>query len=110
MNFVGMLIGALIGYVLGGGSILGALIGAFLGQSISVGVSRTGWSGHDATRAQEAFFTATFSVMGHMAKADGVVSQDEIRAANAVMAHMNLDPAQRLAAIQLFNQGKESGF
>jgi DnaJ like chaperone protein len=108
MNFVGLLIGALIGFVLGGP--LGAIIGAFLGQSISVGVSHTGWSGHDAARAQEAFFTATFSVMGHMAKADGVVSQDEIQAANAVMAHMNLEPAQRLAAIQLFNQGKESGF
>jgi DnaJ like chaperone protein len=108
MNVVGLLIGALIGFVLGGP--LGALIGAFLGQSISVGVSRTGWSGHDAARSQQAFFTATFSVMGHMAKADGVVSQDEIQAANAVMAHMNLDPAQRLAAIQLFNQGKEAGF
>ena len=108
MNLVGLLIGALIGFVLGGP--LGALIGAFLGQSISVGVSRTGWSGHDAARAQQAFFTATFSVMGHMAKADGVVSQDEIQAANAVMAHMNLEPAQRLAAIQLFNQGKGAGF
>src|SRR5690242_6700064 len=108
MNLVGLLIGALIGFVLGGP--LGALIGAFLGQSISVGVSRTGWSGHDAAHAQQAFFTATFSVMGHMAKADGVVSQDEIQAANAVMSHMNLDPAQRLAAIQLFNQGKEAGF
>jgi len=109
MNLVGLLIGALIGFVLGGP--LGLVIGAFLGQSISVGVSHTGgWSGHDAARAQEAFFTATFSVMGHMAKADGVVSQDEIQAANAVMAHMNLEPAQRLAAIQLFNQGKETGF
>jgi DnaJ like chaperone protein len=108
MNFVGLLIGALIGFVLGGP--LGALIGAFLGQSVSVGVSRSGWSGHDAARSQQAFFTATFSVMGHMAKADGVVSQDEIQAANAVMAHMNLEPAQRLAAIQLFNQGKEARF
>jgi len=108
MNVVGLLIGAVIGFFLGGP--VGAIIGAFLGQSVSVGVSRGGWSGHDSAIAQQAFFTATFSVMGHVAKADGVVSQDEIQAANAVMAHMNLDPAQRLAAIQLFNQGKESGF
>ena len=108
MNLVGLLIGAVIGYFLGGP--VGAIIGAFLGQSVSVGVSRGGWSGHDAAVAQQAFFTATFSVMGHVAKADGVVSENEIQAANAVMAHMNLDPAQRLAAIQLFNQGKESGF
>ena len=108
MNLVGALIGAVIGYILGGP--IGMILGAFLGQSITVGVSRGGWSGHDSARAQEAFFTATFSVMGHVAKADGVVSENEIQAANAVMAHMNLDPAQRLTAIQLFNQGKEAGF
>jgi DnaJ like chaperone protein len=108
MNLIGALIGAVLGYWLGGP--IGMILGAMLGQSVSIGVSRGGWSGFDATRSQQAFFTATFSVMGHMAKADGVVSEDEIRAANAVMAHMNLDPAQRLAAIQLFNQGKESGF
>ncbi|HEY3858451.1 MAG TPA: co-chaperone DjlA [Gammaproteobacteria bacterium] len=108
MNLIGALIGAVIGYWLGGP--IGMILGAMLGQSVSIGVSRGGWSGFDAARSQQAFFTATFSVMGHMAKADGVVSEDEIRAANAVMAHMNLDPAQRLAAIQLFNQGKESSF
>ncbi|HSN18868.1 MAG TPA: co-chaperone DjlA [Gammaproteobacteria bacterium] len=108
MNLVGLLIGAVIGYMLGG--VVGAVIGAFLGQSISVGVSRGGWSGYDSGIAQQAFFNATFSVMGHVAKADGVVSENEIQAANAVMAHMNLDPAQRLAAIQLFNQGKSAGF
>ncbi len=108
MNLTGALIGALIGWWLGGP--LGALVGAMLGQSVSVGVSRGGWTAYDAARVQQAFFTATFSVMGHVAKADGVVSPDEIQAANAVMAHMNLDPAQRLAAIQLFNQGKQAGF
>lgn len=108
MNFVGLLIGAVIGFFLGGP--VGAIIGALLGQSVSVGVSRGGWSAYDSNMAQQAFFTATFSVMGYVAKADGVVSENEIQAANAVMAHMNLDPAQRLAAIQLFNQGKSQGF
>ena len=108
MNLVGLLIGAVIGYMLGG--VAGAVIGAFLGQSVSIGVSRGSWSGYDSGVAQQAFFSATFSVMGHVAKADGVVSENEIQAANAVMAHMNLDPAQRLAAIQLFNQGKSAGF
>ena len=36
-------------------------------------------------RTQMAFFTATFSVMGHLAKADGRVSANEIRVANSVM-------------------------
>jgi len=108
MNLVGLLIGAVLGFLVGGP--FGAIIGAMLGQSLSVGVSRGGWSGHDSAQAQQVFFTATFSVMGHVAKADGVVSPDEIQAARAVMAHMNLDATQQRAAIELFNQGKEPGF
>lgn len=107
-NWLGLVIGAVLGWMVGGP--VGAIIGALLGQSVSVGVSRGGWSGHDSMRAQEAFFTATFSVMGHIAKADGVVSPDEIQAARAVMAHMNLDPNQQRVAIELFNRGKQPDF
>lgn len=108
MNLTGVLIGAVIGFMLGGP--LGALVGAVLGQSLYVGVSRGGWSGYDAQRAQQAFFTATFSVMGHVAKADGRVSESEIQTARAFMAHLNLDAQEQQAAIGLFNQGKEPGF
>lgn len=107
-NWLGLIIGAVLGWMLGGP--FGAFIGALLGQSVSIGVSRGGWNAHDALRAQEAFFTATFSVMGHIAKADGVVSADEIQAARAVMAHMNLNPDQQRAAIELFNRGKQPDF
>jgi DnaJ like chaperone protein len=108
MNLVGALIGAVLGFMVGGP--LGALVGAILGQSLSVGVSRGGWSSYDAAGAQRAFFTATFSVMGHIAKADGRVSENEIQTVRAFMAHMNLDAAQQQAAIELFNRGKEPDF
>jgi DnaJ like chaperone protein len=108
MNLTGLLIGAVLGFLVGGP--LGAIVGAILGQSLTVGVSQGGWSGHDAARAQQVFFTATFSVMGHVAKADGVVSPSEIQAARNVMGHMNLDAAQQQAAVELFNRGKEPGF
>ncbi|MGE5625154.1 MAG: co-chaperone DjlA [Bacillota bacterium] len=108
MNLTGAVIGAIIGFVVGGP--IGALVGAVLGQSLSVGVSSSGWSGYDAAAAQQAFFTATFSVMGHIAKADGRVSENEIQTVRAFMAHMNLDAQQQQAAIALFNQGKEPGF
>lgn len=108
MNLAGALIGAVLGYMVGGS--LGALVGAILGQSLSVGVSRGGWSSYDAAEAQRAFFTATFSVMGHIAKADGRVSENEIQTVRAFMAHMNLDAAQQQAAIELFNRGKEPDF
>jgi len=108
MNLTGLLIGAVIGFMVGGP--LGAVVGAILGQSLSVGVSRGGWSSYDAGQAQQAFFTATFSVMGHVAKADGRVSENEIQTVRAFMAHMNLNAEQQQAAIGLFDQGKQPGF
>lgn len=107
MGWWGTIIGGALGWVLGGP--LGALLGAALGHSLS-GSAGVRWSGVSAERAQAAFFTATFSVMGRIAKADGRVSEDEIRAARAVMAHMNLAPEQQQAAMSLFNQGKQPDF
>ena len=40
----------------------------------------------DRERVQSAFFTATFSVMGHLAKADGRISPQEIALAEAKAA------------------------
>ena len=107
-NWVGLIIGAVLGFMVGGP--LGAILGAFLGQSISVGVSRGGWTGYDSGRAQEAFFSATFTVMGYVAKADGHVSEDEIRAARAVMARLNLSADQQRQAIEFFNRGKQQDY
>ncbi len=48
--------------------------------------------------------------MGHMAKADGRVSENEIRAARAIMAEFRLGEREVEFAIQLFTQGKEKEF
>jgi DnaJ like chaperone protein len=48
--------------------------------------------------------------MGHLAKADGRVSRDEIALAEAVMSEMDLSPELRRTAIRLFEQGKSPGF
>jgi DnaJ like chaperone protein len=61
-------------------------------------------------RVQAAFFTATFSVMGHIAKADGQVTPDEIKMAEAVMGQLGLDHDARGAAKKLFNEGKSPDF
>lgn len=55
----------------------------------------------DQHRVQMAFFTATFSVMGHIAKADGHVSPEEISLANRVMDEMTLASDMRTTAINL---------
>ena len=65
----------------------------------------------DPTAAtQTLFFTATFAVMGHMAKSDGQVSAKEIRMAEQVMDRLMLDRARRHFAQGLFRLGKRPDF
>ncbi len=108
----GKLIGGSLGFVLGGP--LGALIGASLGHNLDTRTAGltggTGFLPGDQERVQAAFFTATFSVMGAIAKADGQVSPQEIQLAESVMSQMNLTREMRVTAMNLFKQGKEKGF
>ncbi len=109
MAWWGKVVGGAFGFMLGGP--LGALLGAALGHNFDKGLIGIEQSGPaDRERIQTAFFTATFTVMGHLAKADGRVSPEEIALAEAVMAEMDLTPEQRKAAIALFNQGKAADF
>ncbi len=105
MSWWGKLLGGGVGFALGGP--LGALIGAALGHTVDT--RRRGSTG-GRERTQTAFFTATFSVLGHLAKADGRVTHDEIRLAEAVMAQMQLGAEVRELAKSLFRRGKEPGF
>jgi len=112
MAWWGKVIGGAFGFMLGGP--LGAMLGAVVGHNLDKGIDGLPddpelFEG-DRERVQMAFFTATFSVMGHVAKADGHVSEDEIAMARAVMDQMDLDDAMRHAAIDLFGQGKGTNF
>lgn len=111
MSWWGKLAGGAFGFMLGGP--LGALLGAVLGHNLDRGLSgfRTeAMSPGEQERVQTAFFTATFTVMGHLAKVDGSVSRDEIKLAEAVMQKMDLDANKRETAIRLFRQGKSNQF
>jgi len=111
LSWWGKVLGGTFGYLLAGP--LGALIGAALGHNFDKGLrSRLGEQSAPGAqdRVQTAFFTALFSVMGHIAKADGRVSEDEIQLARGVMERMNLNQQMRKAAIHLFNQGKKPDF
>ncbi|MBC8519785.1 MAG: co-chaperone DjlA [Gammaproteobacteria bacterium] len=112
MGWAGKILGGAFGFMLGGP--LGALIGASFGHNFDKGMrsasSSGGWGIGNQQRVQTAFFTATFSVMGHVAKADGKVTADEIQMARAVMDHLQLDANLRKAAEKLFNEGKRAGF
>ncbi len=121
MSWWSTLLGGAFGYMLGGP--IGALIGASLGSSLGGTVRRHGGvppgygryqagppPGYRREQAQLAFFAATFGVMGHVAKADGRVSPEEIRLANRVMDQLGLGPDQRRTARALFERGKSRGF
>lgn len=101
-NRTGLLIGALFGFWTGG--LFGLLFGGALGYWIQRRLSGR------SLNPQQAFFEATFSVMGKVAKADGRVSETEIQYAREVMARMNLTEAKQREAIGLFNRGKGSDF
>lgn len=112
MNWWGKIIGGAFGFMLGGP--LGALFGAAIGHNFDVGVhvsvsrDKLGWSRQE--QVQTAFFTATFSVMGSLCKADGRVSEDEIAIARQIMAQMALSPEQKKTAMNLFTEGKKKDF
>ena len=112
MSWWGKVIGGGLGYAMGG--YFGALLGAVLGHQLDRGAadmeSDEDYSPGSQVRVQTAFFTATFSVLGHIAKVDGRVSEHEIEFARDVMRHFALSEAQKQAAIGLFNEGKSAAF
>lgn len=112
MAWWGKALGGAFGFMLGGP--LGALIGIGFGHNFDKGLGNV-MSGEkfqpgQQERVQAVFFTATFSVMGHIAKADGKVTPDEIKMAQAVMDHMGLSDEIRDSAKRLFNEGKSEDF
>jgi len=114
LSWWGKLIGGTFGFMLGGP--LGALLGAAMGHNFDRGMgsfegSSSPWdSAANQEKIQSAFFAATFSMMGYLAKADGVVTRDEIAMAENVMQQMRLDARQKKVAISLFNKGKSADF
>lgn len=111
---LGKLIGAAVGFWLGG--FLGLLLGVFLGHQVDKRVNRLAGGfllsslARHQLQVQKVFFEATFSVMGHLAKADGRVSEHEIALARQVMQRMGLNETAQRMAIDQFGLGKEPGF
>jgi DnaJ like chaperone protein len=112
MGWLGKVVGGFLGLAAGGP--LGAMLGTALGHGLDRGLEKLARNAQlppgDRQRIQSAFFTATFSTMGHLAKADGRVSEAEIALAESVMAQLRLSEEMRSAAIKLFRQGKAPEF
>lgn len=112
MSWLGTVVGGACGFLVGGpiGAIFGATVGhQFDKGAITVKLNRT-LNFAEQQRVQSAFFNATFLVMGHIAKASGRVTPEEIAFANRVMAEMAITGELRTLAIDLFQQGKKPSF
>lgn len=89
------------------------MIGAFVGHWFDQEAERNGNQAANAAtpqQVQDAFFRSAFEIMGYVAKADGRVSEDDIRAARAMMSELRLDDTQVQRAIDCFTRGKERDF
>lgn len=110
----GKLIGAFFGFLIAGstGALFGIIIGNFFDRGLSSHFSQPFWPyQHEKNpNIQRAFLESTFAVLGHLAKADGHISQQDIQYANEIMTHMKLNTKQKKSAQHWFQQGKSVQF
>lgn len=110
----GKLLGAGLGFLIAGP--IGALFGIFAGNFFDRGLSEHLIKADNAYRIEkspaikQAFLRATFLNLGHIAKADGRVSEEEIRLTKKIMQELRLNKHEENAAKNFFNQGKQINF
>jgi DnaJ like chaperone protein len=114
---IGKILGTIFGFMFGRipGAVLGFMVGHMFDKGYSKNFNQTGgfnrfFASKDEFKTQAIFFHCLFSVMGHVAKADGKVSDVEIRMASTLMDQMNLEGDIRKEAQQAFRDGKAADF
>ena len=105
MSWMGKILGGGLGFMFGGP--IGAVLGAAIGHHFDAGGA--GLSFSQLETRQSIYFTAVFSMLGKLAKADGQVSQYEIDMIERVMRdNLRLTPDARSFAVRIFNAAKQS--
>jgi DnaJ like chaperone protein len=114
---IGRILGTLFGFMFARipGAILGYIVGHFFDKGYSQDFNQMGgfsrfFTSQDQFKQQAIFFHTLFSVMGHIAKADGKVSDAEIKMATLLMNQMGLEGDTRREAQEAFREGKSSDF
>ena len=109
------MIGTILGFIAGFflthklfGALFGALLGYFFYDRNKKSGSRI--SGEELQQAQSLFFKTVFNLLGHIAKADGHISEMEVKLTEAYMDKMGLTPEHKREAIRLFKEGASADF
>ncbi|MCW8090477.1 co-chaperone DjlA [Alteromonas sp. ASW11-130] len=113
--------GKILGFIFGlmflkiPGAILGLIIGHFFDRAYSQDFSQLGGFGRfftdqNSLKQQAIFFHSLFAALGHLAKADGKVTDHEIKVATALMDEMQLSGDARQEAQQAFREGKSADY
>lgn len=107
---IGKVIGGLIGFFTGGPIL--AAIGIFFGHLFDRGYARTQApvSQEELHNIQHTFFNTLFLLLGYLAKADGRISETEVKLTETFMDKMGLTVEHKREAIRLFKLGADSAF
>lgn len=117
MSWFGKLTFGSLGMILGGP--LGAIAGAALGHHlVDKNESETTSSFHTRERltlgqkeqAQAAYFVSMFSILGKLAKVDGIVTSEEISVVDNFINKLPISSEEKQFARQVFNEAKDSEF
>ena len=106
----GKIIGGLLGLLVAGpaGLIVGGLAGHFFDRGLGRAMQFA--SPENLQRIGQTFFRTTFLLSGHLAKADGQITQQEIDHTEQLFGQLGLGADQRKEAIELFRQGAAGDF
>ena len=120
MGLLGALVGGSLGFMMGGplGAMIGGAVGSRLGEGGSAssggfqGRSYAGGSARihsDPRAAQTAFMVALISLAAKVAKADGRVTREEVKAFDSFLRErMGMPAADRRVAGRIFNEARDS--
>jgi DnaJ like chaperone protein len=106
---IGKIIGGLLGFAAGGPLL--AIIGVAIGHLFDRALKRTlNVSPEELQAIQTSFFNTLFMLLGHIAKADGRITETEIKLTESLMEKMGLSADHKREAIRLFKVGAEPIF
>jgi len=107
MNWIGTWAGAFLGGRFGGllGAVAGAVLGAWVEKKLR-GAADSAGEDAAANKNEMLLLTALSAMLAKMAKADGVVTADEVRYCEDVFTQLGLQGEKRAYCVRVFQRAK----